>query len=522
MGSSTPGRAPERDDAGSVPAPETVPVGTLSGKLRRGAAMAAAGLLIVQGVTFVQTLVLARLLSPEIVGVFAAGTVMTTFLVVVTHGTLAQALVQREHDVENAATTVFWVTLGTGILMSLVMLAASPLIGRIFNSPAVGTVAAAMSGSMLLIAITSVPDALMQRRFQFKRRIIVDPAVGITFAAGSIVFAALGYGVWSLVIGSYSSMLVWIVASWWLSRWHPFGGRFSIRLWREMAVFSFPLLLDGAAARAQEVVELTIIGRGLSEAALGNYRYGRRIALLPGMAIVQVCSYVLFPAFARISADSQRFKDAFLRALSWIWRVAMPAGALMVAVGEPAVVVLLGEPWRGAGVAVASMSGFGLGVAMNSVSAEAMKGAGRSSRMNWMTAAGLLTGVPLLLLLLPLGLAGVGLAVSGAAIVVGITGLGLARSVVGASGGEIARVMAPPVIASLAAFAVIAPLERYVVQSDQRSIAVGLAAIALECVAFLIAYLLTLRLVAPSVFAEIREAVRSVGGRVARAVRGER
>jgi PST family polysaccharide transporter len=282
-----------------------------------------------------------------------------------------------------------------------------------------------------------------------------------------------------------------------------------------MAVFSFPLLLDGAAARAQEVVELTIIGRGLSEAALGNYRYGRRIALLPGMAIVQVCSYVLFPAFARISSDSQRFKAAFLRALSWIWRVAMPAGAVMVAVGEPAVVVLLGEPWRGAGVAVASMAGIGLGVAMNSVSAEAMKGAGRSSRMNWMTAAGLLTGVPLLVLLLPLGLAGVGLAVSGAAIVVGITGLGLARSVVGTSGGEIARVMVPPIVASLAAFAVIAPLERYVVHSDQRSIAVGLASIALECVAFLIVYLLSLRLVAPSAFAEIREAVHTVAGRVA-------
>ncbi|RZK80781.1 MAG: hypothetical protein EOP26_14795, partial [Rhodococcus sp. (in: high G+C Gram-positive bacteria)] len=64
MGSPTPGRAPESGDVESAPAPGTAAVGTLSGILRRGAAMAAAGLLIVQSVTFVQTLVLARLLSP--------------------------------------------------------------------------------------------------------------------------------------------------------------------------------------------------------------------------------------------------------------------------------------------------------------------------------------------------------------------------------------------------------------------------------------------------------------------------
>ncbi|WML64187.1 MULTISPECIES: oligosaccharide flippase family protein [Rhodococcus] len=485
---------------------EAPPVGPLAGRLRRGAAMAAAGLVLVQGITFVQTLVLARLLTPEIVGVFAAATVLTTFLVVFTHGTLAQALIQRENEVDDAVTTVFWVTLATGSLMAVGVLTAAPMIGWLFHSDEVATVAAVMSGSVLLTAATSVPDAVMQRRFQFSRRVVVDPAVGLTYAVVSIACAAQGLGVWALAIGSYASLAVWIAASWSLSHCNPFRGHFSVRLWRELAVFSFPLLLDGMAARAQEAVELTIIGRGLDEAALGNYRYGRRIALIPSMAIVQVCSYVLFPAFSRIASDVERFRAAFLRSLRWIWRVTVPVAALTAALGESAVVLLLGEPWRGAGVALASMAGIGIGVAMTSVSAESLKGAGRSVRMNWMTGAGILSGIPLLLLLLPLGLSGVGLAVSGTAVVVGVTGLAVTRSVVGVTGRDMLRVMWSPVAASVPMFFAVMYFERSGGSPDELSLVAGIGRLVLEVLVFGLGYLLVTRLVAPADFAEIRAA----------------
>ncbi|MFF2107819.1 oligosaccharide flippase family protein [Rhodococcus koreensis] len=483
------------------------PVGTLGRTLRRGAAMSGAGLVVVQTVALLQTLVLARLLTPAEVGMFAAGTVLTVLLTEFANGALTQALVQRRSDVADAADTVFWATLGTGMVASLVALASAPLIGHIFDSSTVGLVAAATSGTMLLHAITNVPDALMQRRFQFSRRLVVDPAVAVTFAVVSITFATQDYGVWSLVTGYYASVVVWILASWWLAGWRPGRGHFSFRIWREMATFAFPLLLDAVVTRLREVVELMLIGHRLNEAALGNFRYGRRIAMFPGVAVVQICSYVLFPAFSRIAHEPNRFKQAFLRALGWIWLAAMPTAAVMVALGEPLAVLVLGEPWRGAGVALVAMSGFGLGEAMNSVSAESMKGAGRADRINWMILAGLLSGIPLLMLLLPFGLAGVGLSISVSAVVVGVTGLVLARPIVGVSFREIAERLAPPMVASAVAFALIAPLEHFVMHSDQLPTAVGLGVIALEGLGFLVLYLGALRVVAPTTTAEIGRAL---------------
>ena len=122
----------------------------LGGVLKRGAAMSAVGLVIAQAATVVQTLVLGRLLGPEEVGVFTAGSVLIGFLVVFAEGALSQALIHRKTDVEDAANTVLVVTFGTGLLGGLAVLAASPLIGTLFHSSRVGLIAAATSGLMVL------------------------------------------------------------------------------------------------------------------------------------------------------------------------------------------------------------------------------------------------------------------------------------------------------------------------------------------------------------------------------------
>ena len=226
------------------------------------------------------------------------------------------------------------------------------------------------------------------------------------FAGVSIVFAAQGYGAWAMVIGWYASTTIAVVLSWWMAKWRPFRGRFSFRIWREMARFSFPLLLDNVAGSAREVFEQVIVGRALGTWGLGQYRYAYRIASLPSLSIIAICSHVMFPAFSRISDDNSRFRAAFLRALGWIWFAVLPIGALLVVAGPPVVVILLGEEWRAAGAAAAAMAGIGLGAALNSVAWEAIKGAGRSSLLNWLSAIHVGLGLPLIVLLLPFGLVG--------------------------------------------------------------------------------------------------------------------
>jgi PST family polysaccharide transporter len=194
----------------------------------------------------------------------------------------------------------------------------------------------------------------------------------------------------------------------------------------------------------------------------------------------------------------------------------------MFVLGQPVVVLLLGEQWRSAGAATAAMAGIGLGIALASVSTVAIKGAGRSSLLNWMTALSLGLGVGLVVLLLPFGLVGVGIAISLTYLAVGCLSVELARSVVSASFREIVSCLAPSTLSALLAFAIVFPLERLVVRSDQNIEALRLASVVGECLLFTLVYLAVLRLVSPTRYRSVRDVAHRALARLRRLTRRAR
>ena len=227
--------------------PGTDATKSLAPILKRGAAISgAAGVTFIQIETLIQTLVLARreVLSPEEVGIFYAGTVLTTFLATFSDGGVKSALIQRQHGVEEAANSVFWASLAAGGLWALLALACSPLVGLVFHSETVGRVAAVTSGTIVPHSHTKrALDGLLQKRFDFRQRLFVQPSVALTFGVTSVALCLTGMGVWGLVIGSYSSLVVWLAVTWSLARWHPR---------RHMASWSAPAIV--ARVRSSGVV----------------------------------------------------------------------------------------------------------------------------------------------------------------------------------------------------------------------------------------------------------------------------
>jgi PST family polysaccharide transporter len=490
-------------DAGSVSTGDS-----LRSRIGKVAAASAAALIFGEIISLVQTIALARLLTPAEVGLFVAGSVLTSFVGNFVEGGLRSGLVQRKDDLDDAAATVFWATLGMGVVMSLVSLAAAPLIAAAFNSQAAGVVAAAMSGGVLLYALTNVPEALLQSRFSVRRRLIVGPAVGLSFASVSVTLAALGYGVWSMVLGSYVSSVVWVVTLWCICDWRPSHGRPSYRLWRELARFGFPLVLGFIGDRVQKTVQSVVTGRVLGVQGLGLQRYGERIARIPVMALVEVSSISLFPAFSRLAHDRSRFQVAYLRALRLVVVAAAAATTMIVAVGQPLVVIVLGEEWRGAGPALVAMAGLAVGKAVTTVGEEAIKGAGRTRLLNWYTLLETTLAIVLLVALVyPFGLVGVGLSISLTSLAVGVLVASLAGPVVGVTRRATFGAIAPSVASAVLAGAVVVPLEHLVFHSDQHGLWAGLGLVTVDGLTFLFVYALALRIIAPALFAEIRALV---------------
>ena len=176
----------------------------------------------------------------------------------------------------------------------------------------------------------------------------------------------------------------------------------------------------GVLRRVAQEVPVVGIGRVLSVSALGQFNYGLRFAIQPFHAVISIGSYVLLPAFARLSAHDARFRAAVLRALRWMCVIAFPAGLLLVPLGTPAMVLIFGEQWRPAGHVAMALGVMVAAVSLDSIASEAWKASDRTRMLPRMHGLSLALTVILVAALVPFGLVAVSIGLSVAAVGVGI------------------------------------------------------------------------------------------------------
>jgi PST family polysaccharide transporter len=474
----------------------------------RGTALAGTGYALSQALTLASYLVLARLVTPTEFGQFTAGLVMLALAQLYTESGMLSALVYRRDRVEEAAATAVIATVLGGLTISLLLLAAAPVIGTFFGSQTITGVAAAASGISLIRALSIVPDALMQRRFSFLRRTIVEPAGVLAFGITGVVLTAGGLGVWGLVLAQYASVLVGAALSWTLARWRPRLRLASFAMWRELISYGRHTIAATTVIRVSEEIPVLLLGRFTGTAPLGQFRYGRRIASLPLAMLMAAASYVLFPAFARIATERERFHASALRALRWMAILAFGGGLIMIPLGEPLTTLAFGATWSDAGKAAMALGVFTAARGVSSLIVETLKADGRPDVVTRMNLVEISVGSAAMVALLPLGLVGVCIGLSIGSVVRAVYAFNRAHSVVGLSLGSLVQAIRAPLLGSLAMVAILFPLEAFVVQAGDRGTAIGLLLVTVEAAFGLALYAGILHVLVPGTLAEFRSLVR--------------
>ncbi len=471
----------------------------------RGAGLAGAGFVATQVLTLGSFLVLARLASPADFGDYAAGSLLVSIGVLFTDSGMMAALIHREDRIDEAASTALVATIVSGLLLSLLALAAAPLIGLIFQSSRVEAIAAASSGMLFVRSLLIVPQSLFQRRFSFLRRIIAEPFGAVVFGIVAIVLCAEGMGPWGLVIGYYVAAIADVILSWALLDWRPRLHQISYGMWRELASYGRYVLGAHTVMLGTQQLPVLLVGRFSGSAALGQYRYGERLATTPVSLVIQAGSYVIFPAFARITDNRERFRGAMLRSLRLMCVFSFPLVIMLVPLGVAAAVVLFGPVWREAGYATMVLAGEAVAGTVISFVSEVLKADGHPERLAKVHVVLFTGSLVASLALLPLGLLGVCAGLSLGAIVASVYALGQVRSLNEVSFRDFAREIAAPLVAALAMAAVLTPLEFLVVEADSRGTALGLLLIIVEGLFGLALYAGAISLLARGTLGEMRD-----------------
>lgn len=398
------------------------------------------------------------------------------------------ALIHREDRIDEAASTATVATALSGLGFGLLALAASPLIGLIFHSHEVAEIAAATSGLLFVRALLIVPQALLQRRFSFLRRMIAEPVSVIVFGVVAVIATSNGMGAWGLVVGYYASAVADVILSWSLVRWRPRIKQVSYAMWRELVAYGRYVLAAHAVMLAGQQLPVLLVGRFSGESSLGQLRYAERLAVTPVSLVIQAGSYVLFPAFSRITDDRGRFRAAMLRSLRLMCALSFPLVLILIPLGVPMAVILFGQVWKEAGYATMTLAPEAAAGTLISFASEVLKADGHPEVLTRVHICLFTLSAIAMLALLPLGLLGVTSGISLGCIGTSFYAMSKVRKLNAISIRELLREILPPLGAALAMAAIMVPLEFLVVEAASKGTLEGLGLLLAEGLGGLLLY----------------------------------
>lgn len=281
-----------------------------------------------KGTTFIATVILTRLLTPDDFGLMALGLFITYFDGLSDFGVGAAFIYQQSNDQETENKTasiafIFNQLWGVG-LASLAYFGAGE-IASFFHEPRVLLIIQVLSISFIISSLSNIHEARLRKALLFRRRFIVEIAKSISKAGLSIGLALNDFGVWSLVWGQLGAGVVATLSYWLLSGWMP-KWEFDLKIYHSLvgygAQIAFMLLLGTFIQN----LDYLFIGRRLDAVQLGIYTLAFR---LPELLILNICSVIspaLFPTYARLQHNPQALQSAFLSATRYISLITFPLG----------------------------------------------------------------------------------------------------------------------------------------------------------------------------------------------------
>jgi len=297
-----------------------------------------------QGIQFVISIILARLLLPEEFGLIAMLTIFMAIAQSFIESGFGQALIQKQDATHIDECSIFYFNILVGFLASGLLCLVAPWIAGFYNQPLLVPLIYALSLNLIINAFGLVQITLLTKHIDFKTQLKVSVIATVISGTIGVTMAFNGFGVWSLVAQSLSSNLFRTALLWLFNTWRP-SLVFSFVSLRGMFAFGSKLLCAKLIATIFNNIYLIVIGKIFSAADLGFYSRAKGLQQLPVDNISGIVSRVTFPVFSSVQDDKPRLKRGVRKALLTLAMVNFPLMIGLAVVARPLVIVLLTDKW---------------------------------------------------------------------------------------------------------------------------------------------------------------------------------
>ena len=293
--------------------------------------------------------VLARLLDPKDFGLVGMVTAFTGVLSLFRDFGLSAATVQRVSVTEEQTSTLFWINVVVGVILSGATLALAPAVATFYHEPRLFWVTSIVAAGFLFNAAGIQHSALLQRQMRFTALSVIDVGALIVGTAIAIAAAKAGWGYWALVAMTVTLPLTTTVALWFATGWVPGMPHRRVGV-RSMMRFGGTITLNGLAVYVASNFEKVLLGRFWGTEAIGIYGRAYQLSRIPTDNLNGAVGEVAFSALSRLQTDPIRLRSYFLKGYSLVLALTLPATLACALFADDMISVLLGPKWKDAAI----------------------------------------------------------------------------------------------------------------------------------------------------------------------------
>ena len=318
---------------------------SLKDKTVKGVAWSGIDNVVQFGVTFVVSIVLARLLSPDDYGLIGIITIFTAICTTIINGGMGTALIRTNDATDDDYNTAFVVNIGMSLALYAVVFLAAPIIADFFHRQELNNLTRVASLGMVVGALALVQRTRLTKRIDFKTQTKITLVASSGSGVIGIAMALMGCGVWSLVAQHLSSQVLSTILLWHSNKWVP-SLSFSRESFHRLFGFGWKVMLSGLLDTIWKELYQVVVGRFYSPATLGQYTRAKQFSMLFSSNLTAVIQRVTYPVLSNIQDDKVRMVLAYRRIIKVTMFITAIGMFFLGAISQPLLYCLIGSKWH--------------------------------------------------------------------------------------------------------------------------------------------------------------------------------
>ena len=295
-------------------------------------------------VKFGFSIVIARTLSPEDYGLMGMIVIFISLGQMIMQSGFSMALIQKKDSNTEDLSTSFWFNVIAALVVYIILFFSARAIASFYGKPILISITRVAALGIIFNALCSVQVSILTKRMDFRRLTGINMTGALISGTTGLIMALKGYAVWALVFQTLAGNLIFLIGLWISSRWRP-STVFSVKSFRSLFSFGYKIMLQGLTDVIFTKAYFPLIGKFYPLSQLGFYTNASRFNDLFIRQTSNSVTRVIFPAFATIQDEKERFNTNYIRSFNLLAALMFLGSVILIVSSRPFISIALTDKW---------------------------------------------------------------------------------------------------------------------------------------------------------------------------------